>query len=100
VLFRARCALVALSLAGGCTFNVAKSPKEAQLFQQQSELYQWLYKQGFYRAQPELMHEVLRRMYGVKAKDQPADDKDEDEPTKRLLERLEKEVEELAKSRR
>jgi hypothetical protein len=99
VLFRFRCGLVALGLVGGCTFNLARTPKEAQLFHQQADLYQWLYKQGLYRSEPALMQEMLRRMYGVKAKGQPADEKDEDEIPERLLKRLEKDIEELKSHR-
>jgi hypothetical protein len=75
-------------------------PKEPQLFHQQAELYQWLYKQGFYRSQPELMHEMLRRMYGVKVKDQAGDEKEDEELLERLHKRLEKDIEELSKARR
>ncbi len=92
--------LALVLLLSGCTINLIRTPKEPQLFHEQADFLKWLHQKGFGRSEPELMNQAVRRMFGLKAKDQDLKSETEQpELLERLLLRLEKDIENLSKDR-
>jgi hypothetical protein len=80
--------------SSGCTIGLVKNPKEPQMLHDQIHYFKWLYAQGFYRTEPEIMKRAALRIFGMKA---PSDEHGEDgqERLEKLLLKLEQELEKL-----
>src|SRR5262245_15819114 len=95
-LLRAALLLGTLS-SSACTINLVKNPKEPQLLHEQVQYFKWLYDQGFYRTEPELMRRAALRMFGIKPTGEERSE-DTQERLEQLLLRLEQELEKRPKS--
>jgi hypothetical protein len=83
--------------SSACSINLVKHHKDAEMLHEQVHYYKWLYVQGFYRTEPELMKRAALHIFGMKAS---GDEHGEDAPDRveKLLLRLEQELEKRSKS--
>jgi hypothetical protein len=92
--------LLVASLLAGCTINFVKRSTEPELLKERVEYFKWLYQQGFYRADPDMMKRAASKLLEVGPRDGEAAPSATEVALEHLVRRLEEELDRLAKEKR
>jgi hypothetical protein len=87
-----RLVLLIAILIPGCTINFVKKSADPEVMQQKVQYFKWLYVNGFYRSDPEMMRVAASKLLDVKTQRQE-DEQAKVDALEVLLKRIEGEIE-------
>jgi hypothetical protein len=92
--------LLMASLLAGCTVNFVKRSTEPEVLRLRVEYFKWLYQQGFYRADPDMMKRAASKLLEIGVREGEAGPSGTEVALEHLVRRLEEELDRLAKEKR
>jgi len=92
-------ALLVVVMLSGCTVTFTRKLAETETLKQRIAYFQWLYHEGFYRSDPQMMKQAATKLLAIEAQN-CGESSSQTEALERLAQRLEAEVDRLTKDKR